>query len=148
MVQRHALQAIAHNLLGAFLSRNNDLQGYWAVGKLFAFALEKQQPALVWDLLAEPASADFPLLAAPYAAHLRAALQTAGIQPESLHTARLELHFRHLDPVLLQKSDQRGMHPFEGVCALGAKRPRVYVARRLDFCAVHNPHFEMQSVRS
>lgn len=36
---RNALKSIAAGVLGSFVSRNNDFNGYWAIGQLYSIAL-------------------------------------------------------------------------------------------------------------
>lgn len=58
MPSRRIFKSIAHNLLGSFVSRNHDFNGYWALGQLYTISHEAQTLCVVIDLLtaeAEPA---------------------------------------------------------------------------------------------
>lgn len=50
------LKGIAYSLLGNFVSRNNDLDGYWAIGKFCQMALEREISAIDFDLLSSDAN--------------------------------------------------------------------------------------------
>ncbi len=54
---RH-IKGIAYSLLGNFVSRNNDLDGYWAIGKFYQMALERGISTIDFDLLS-PVATDF-----------------------------------------------------------------------------------------
>ncbi len=51
MTRRRELNGIAGNLPGSFVSRNNDVAGYWAIGKLCALALQTANGAISIELL-------------------------------------------------------------------------------------------------
>jgi hypothetical protein len=62
MPRRKAFQDAARGLLGAFVSRNNDVGGYWAIGKLYAHARRSRSPEVRIDLIEStiaPPSAEF-----------------------------------------------------------------------------------------
>jgi hypothetical protein len=54
MPRRNELNSICHNLLHTFLSRNNDLNGYWAIGLLYLNATRAGELTLRIDLADEP----------------------------------------------------------------------------------------------
>ena len=67
------LTNVASNLCGSFASRNNDLDGYWAIGKLRSLAERNGQTTVLLDLLAsstQPSSSEL----APVLAHYRGLL--------------------------------------------------------------------------
>jgi len=51
MKSRSLLQGIAHSLAETFISRNNDIDGYWGIGMLYAEALRHASPRVSIDLL-------------------------------------------------------------------------------------------------
>ena len=62
MPRRRELKVVAHSLLCAFLGRNNDVAGYWALGKLCGHALSHGSRHVEVDLLGErmtPAGEEF-----------------------------------------------------------------------------------------
>ncbi len=44
------LKNIAHGLLGTFLSRNNDIGGYWGIGVLKQYAIRHDLAEIIFDL--------------------------------------------------------------------------------------------------
>ena len=60
MSGRNKLRGVAHAVLGSFISRNNDIDGYWALGLLRSFADTAGVAELRFDLVtgtAEPSGA-------------------------------------------------------------------------------------------
>ncbi|PHS13773.1 MAG: hypothetical protein COA78_06700 [Blastopirellula sp.] len=51
MARRKELKNIAAGIVGSFISRNNDIDGYWGIGKLYSFAKLKQVEMVQLDLL-------------------------------------------------------------------------------------------------
>ena len=56
MASRKELKSIAAGIIGAFNSRNNDLDGYWGIGKLYSFALSNKTDSVTLDLMNETIS--------------------------------------------------------------------------------------------
>jgi hypothetical protein len=54
MARRKELRGIAYDLAASFASRNNDAEGYWAVGKLYSYSLQSNTKRLSFDLLSAP----------------------------------------------------------------------------------------------
>lgn len=51
MARRSELKVIAYDLLASFVSRNNDLDGYWALGFFQAYLQDGGPDVLLFDLL-------------------------------------------------------------------------------------------------
>jgi hypothetical protein len=52
MAGRNKLRGVAHAVLGSFISRNNDIDGYWGLGLLRSFADTAGVAELRFDLIA------------------------------------------------------------------------------------------------
>jgi hypothetical protein len=82
--QRSA-QPLAAGLYGSFISRNNDVAGYWGIGKLCLLAQQRRTTIVRLDLVAgsiAPESAEFAKLVSGYVAMLKTHLSARKI-PES-----------------------------------------------------------------
>jgi hypothetical protein len=78
MTRRRELNGIAGNLLGSFVSRNNEVAGYWAIGKLCAIALQTANGEISIELLTKrltPPSPECNPMLDRYAAHLVSSLE-------------------------------------------------------------------------
>ena len=54
MPRRSELQGIANNLASWFVSRNNDVNGYWALGPLYLHAKHTSQQSVIAPILPRP----------------------------------------------------------------------------------------------
>jgi hypothetical protein len=51
MSSRRVWNSITHNVVDSFLSRNNDIDGYWTIGKLHLLARENAITKIMFDLV-------------------------------------------------------------------------------------------------
>ena len=51
MKNKRKLKNIANGILSSFLSRNNDVNGYWGIGKLYSLILKEKMNIVTIDLL-------------------------------------------------------------------------------------------------
>ncbi|WP_378178258.1 hypothetical protein [Aquimarina sp. SS2-1] len=51
MGKRKLFKNIANGVLGSFVSRNNDVQGYWGIGKLYSLMINKDKYEVEIDLI-------------------------------------------------------------------------------------------------
>lgn len=89
------LNHAAAGLLTSFVSRNNDFDGYWALGMLCREAARHGDIAAL-DLLAPDAQASSPAaraVARQYAAFLRRAIERLGLAPAEVTRARIDIRF-------------------------------------------------------
>ena len=56
MVSRKELKNIGGGIIGSFNSRNNDVDGYWGIGKLYRFAILNDTDTVILDLINESIS--------------------------------------------------------------------------------------------
>lgn len=96
MPKSRYLKNIANGLCGAFTSRNNELDGYWAIGKLRSLAGQHEQGTISIDLLAQsiqPPSHEFSPMLARYR-HLLARLAgLSGTRLDDITAARIMIDF-------------------------------------------------------
>ena len=50
MPRRNQVRGIVHDISGSFVSRNNDMDGYWAIGKLYQLAVNNEATSVYIDL--------------------------------------------------------------------------------------------------
>lgn len=81
MGRRSALQGVCNDLLDSFISRNNDLNGYWALGKFQAFLTKRSREKLCFLLVGENSQKSvFPQTLTYYQFALDRHLRQHGIQ--------------------------------------------------------------------
>lgn len=96
MPRNARLTNIAAGLCGSFASRNNDLGGFWAIGKLRLLAEQYSQSAVSLDLLAgsmQPSSSEFAQLLSDYHYLLHKLASRSGIRLEEITAAYISVDF-------------------------------------------------------
>jgi hypothetical protein len=95
MISMAVLKHIAGGILGSFVSRNNDVGGYWALGILYADATDSNDVVRL-SLLepsAIPPTPNVQLVAENYAEFLHRALIRKGVAREDLAEVNVEVQF-------------------------------------------------------
>lgn len=150
MPQRNALKGIAHGLLGTFISRNNDIAGYWGLGVLRLFAKTNKHSELKIELLEQkPESkpqSPIRTIIANYRQWLLNALKNAGIHTKQLEAARIDIRFTTFDAIPDAIRDTRG-EPYVCTVSLHASNGRTYRASKIGVCSPHDPKREARSTR-
>ena len=146
MARRRKLYDVAAALLDAFLSRNNDLNGYWAVGQLRSFADAQGIDEVRLDLLRGDTPAH-PDVASCVTANFRAVLERhwsiRDLPRDWLRSAEVVLVFGAFEssrePLYLTLGD-----PLICAVSLVDERGRTYRCRRSARCLPHNPRREQR----
>ncbi len=92
MARRRQFNAICHDLLETFISRYNDLNGYWALGYYQAHLLDEDYSHLEFNLVGprtEPSSQPFPVSEAYYRGAVYRLMRANVMPPEWLALARI-----------------------------------------------------------
>lgn len=145
---RYRLRGIAAAILGSFTGRNNDLDGYWAIGRLRAFADSQAVQVLRLDLIRGQAEPDGEIprrVAAAYETALRGKSVQFRIPRERLLAAIIELRFAGDGPRAIPKTT-RG-EPFSCAIELTDDRGRGVRFEHRGYCAPHDPQREYRSLR-
>lgn len=144
------LTNIANGLCGSFAGRNNDLDGYWAIGKLRSLAEQAGRTTVSLDVLTssmQPSSSEFAPVLMRYRRLLAKLAGLSRIQLEEIATARITLDFapppwpraRYYEP---QWGDQ-----FSLAVSISANGRATGTARHAGYCRLHDPAREHQSIR-
>jgi hypothetical protein len=145
MARRKDLSGAAFGVLGTFVSRNNDVGGYWALGKLYAHARANDVHDVHVDLLTQsitPPSGQFDEMIAFLRERLARQLAARGVPLDWLKGAEIALSFGG------EKSANRAGDTFEVVVALTDDREQRREARNRGACWPHDPIRESRSARA
>jgi hypothetical protein len=149
---KHAdFKDIVHGLAYGFISRNNDLDGYWAPGKLHALARARGERALnltLWPPATRTQADPVSILEARYRTWIEGALRRRQLDPRHLQSAMLGLAFDRGD--LAEQAQARGLigaPPLVCRVTLTDDRGKVYQCEALAMCRPHDPARESRSVR-
>jgi hypothetical protein len=143
---RSSFRRAVRGVSGSFLSRNNDVGGYWGIGLLYLHAHQRRSRSIKIDLLARqmvPPSEQFETMFDFYARLLIA--QFNGHQnPERWITgAKIYLEFN-----AATDSDVNGSSPFTSIVQIVDDTGQRYVVQAKGRCRLHDPLKEAKSNRS
>lgn len=145
MPRRREFRGAALGLLGAFVSRNNDVGGYWALGKLYKHAKAIGADAIHIELLKSsmtPPGAQFASMIEYFQQMLSRQLTARRLPNAWLAGAEIVVRFTG------QKSDEQPGDVFECVVTLTDDRGRPHRAQGFGSCWVHSPLREFKSTRA
>lgn len=148
MSRRKELKNIASGLYGSFVSRNNDVDGYWGIGKLCLLAQQNGARKVLLDLLARsvvPQSTDFSKLVNGYYLFLQKQLTARRIPETWVRSAVVELDFA--------PDDLNGKHIliatwgnlFKLVVTITDDMEKNHTVCGYDYCGPHDPKKESKS---
>jgi hypothetical protein len=143
------LKGIVSGLLGTFVSRNNDIDGYWGLGVLRKLAESNGLAQIEIDLLCEDEEAEaIESCKTRYRRWLQTTLAKNNLSQRSLRSARIRIHFAEgfsAYPDAIR--DTRGL-PYECLVEIRRDDGGTYVASKVGVCMPHDPSRESKSNRS
>ncbi|WNC67481.1 hypothetical protein RI845_13255 [Thalassotalea nanhaiensis] len=150
MARRKELGSIASGIIGSFNSRNNDIDGYWAIGKLYNLVVQHEIKAVFVDLRSKkitPLSNDFDLMISNYHNMLNRLLVKHNIPSEWVISVKISVAF---------EAEYENKHhywrsalgnPCNLKCDILDDNGRHHVAYAYNNCMPHDPSRESQSSR-
>lgn len=144
MTPLRELKNIAHGLAGTFISRNNDVAGYWAIGMLYRECLAAACTTVEFDLIAGYCLPDGSVARAVIPRH--ADWLAARLKGRPIASARILLQFGSLGGFAPPLQASYG-DPFACVVILTTAEGRECGVIRTGRCAPHSAG-EQRSARS
>lgn len=147
MPTRKELKGIAAGLYGSFINRNNDVDGYWGMGKLRLHADQNKSSHVVINLLDEiidPPTKDFAKLIGSYHKFLKQHIAARNIASNWLTGASIDLIFNVPPPEGRTPWRKTFGSLFKLTVTLIDDRNKHYIITGYGYCAPHNPQFEFQ----
>jgi hypothetical protein len=146
---RRELLDVAAAIAGSFVSRNNDVNGYWSLGLLRSYADYHNLRCLRFDILAPDAIQDSELLnliSDRYRSFLARQLTVRKIARATVSRAEVALTFDPEAPNV--PADPTYGAPFSCLVRLTDHSGREFQRRLLGCCNPHNPLRELRSSRA
>lgn len=152
MASRSVLRSVAHDLAHSFVSRNNDVDGYWALGLILAEALDRSEPKPRIDLITGASSAAFgglPLAWVPgwYVSMCSSLIERQGLARSRVQGAVLSVGFE-LEPDRLRRSASPQIPPrsqrFTCTAQIVDDRGRCWAASCAGACFPHDERFVLR----
>jgi hypothetical protein len=145
MPRRKELRGGAFGLLGSFVSRNNDVGGYWALGKLYEHAMKANARDVSIDLSAmtiTPPNTEFREMVNTFRQRLVRQLLARKLPAEWVGGAVIRVAFSRT------KSLDKAGDVFDCTVALTDDKGRTHDARTSGACWLHDPMRESRSTRA
>jgi len=150
MPQSARLTNIASGLSGAFASRNNDLDGYWSIGKLRSLADQHGQSTVSLDMLAssmQPLASGFEPVLARHQLLLAKLADISGIRLEDISAASIVLDFAPPPRPRAGYCTPDCGDPFDLTVRIEADGRAAGIVRHAGYCRPHDPIQETRSTR-
>jgi len=150
MPSAHALKGIASGLVETFVSRNNDVSGYWGIGQIQREIKGQSHAAVELDLLHGKATPDGPTareLVAHYSAYLSASLAREGFAISRVTAAKVLIEFGPMGEASIPELGALGS-PFNCKAVLESRGGKIFSATRAGHSWPHDPERELRSRRS
>jgi hypothetical protein len=150
MPRRKQLKNIASGLYGSFISRNNDVSGYWGIGKLCLLTQKNKTTTVQINLLAEtisPDSQEFKKLLASYHAFLHTHLASQDIPLDWIIAATIDINFNPADQPKKATLLLSNGNLFKLSVAITDDRNKIHTISGYGRCRKHNPKSEQRSTR-
>ena len=145
MPRRKELRGAAFGLLGSFVSRNNDVSGYWALGRLYEHAVKTNASNVCVDLLnltITPPSGDFAAMATHFQRMLGAQLAARRLPDDWVRGATICVEFGRV------KCPETPGDVFNSIVLITDDKGRTHGATASGACWVHDPVREARSTRA
>jgi hypothetical protein len=146
--RRKLLKNVASGLCGSFISRNNDVAGYWGLGKLRSLAQRHQTTTVSLDLLARsitPHDEQFSKLISGYRVRFAKQLNSKNISESLITSATIHVDF---EPAMHEQTRipmATWGKPFKLSVEIVDDERRSHSVSNYGYCAPHDPTRESKS---
>ena len=152
MPRIRTLKSIMSGVLGSFVSRNNDVNGYWGIGILCLQAVMLKVPSISFNLtLSSTLTTNRDVvvvgMSERYGRMLQTLVRKGGISVASLQCATVTIEFGLPRPLRTTAPMTRG-EPFVCTLSILDDRGRSLSVSLASWCAPHDPRKETRSCRS
>ena len=146
MGRRRDLRGIVGNLLSSFVSRNNDLDGYWALGLLKAAVEREPTPKISLDLLtasAQPKTTAAEQVAKSYGRWLARELRNHELSVGLLQEANITVEFGSFHGSAPPSQVMRG-EPYICAVRIVDDHGKIYQRAASGWCDIHDAARELR----
>jgi hypothetical protein len=151
MPRRSELNGVASDIVRSFVSRNNDVRGYWALGKLYVYAKEHNDnllPIPVIPLEQELSNETVAFVARNCGTKLLAMIENRKLPKSWLTSACITVHFESTTAKPQFFSTRTNGRPFQCRIELNDDLGRKHVASVDGWCSPHDSNIETRSARA
>ena len=150
MPRRRELKGVAAGIAQKFVSRYNDIGGYWALGKLYQHAIDASSNEVSIDILsatAEVSSSKLARVTGNYRDYLFTRIDRLGFDRDQISAARISVYF-DVEPTLKQiRNKYTWGKPFLCQVSLVDDLSMCRDFEVRGWCGVHDPSREQCNAR-
>lgn len=149
MARRRELLDIARGISSSFNSRNNDFQGYWALGVLYKFASTNNINSLEFNILnntVPPNIEYFSQITSRYNDLLYHLLKVKNIDCDWVKSASIKIDFNQYDEIYPEQIFYPVGDPYIITMILIDDRNKIFESARYGKCKYHDPNQELRRV--
>ena len=150
MKRRNQIINIAYGILGSFLSRNNDVDGYWALGLFYKAAHDKYSNTFKLDLLSKESNPHYKFsyyVATRYEDYLLSQIKKKKLESVQIAKAHIIIEFNvEATKSHMNKKFTWGQ-PFNCKIEIINEKGNSYKSEGIGWCAEHDPEHERRSIR-
>lgn len=143
MSKRKQFKNIINGLLCSFISRNNDVDGYWGIGKMYALMVKSKSLKIEIDLIKKtmsPYDKEFKLAISTYSKYLFNSMEIEKIAREDLSQAIIILKGFPNTPIL--SLERLAPHKIHCKIIIIDNLSVKYSLEKNVWCREHNPELE------
>ncbi len=150
MPRRKELRGVASGIASSFISRNNDVDGYWAMGIFYQMASVKGDNKFILNLVTGESSPKFKYskrVALPYHEYFLNQLVKKGIEEHQVADAIVEIEFNVVPTKRHTMSKWTWGDPFMCRVTITDDLSKKHVYKEYGWCGQHDPTKERRSTR-
>lgn len=151
MARRKQLKGLAAGICGSFISRNNDINGYWAVGRLYSNAVDNDLEKVELDLKNRkcvPNTELANLVLTRYNEYMFTQLKKMGLKQSQITSATIGVEFNLAADQQVVPAKLTWGEPFCCTVTLTDDLGNVWQDKSISWCGLHDPNKEMRSTRA
>ncbi|GEM_PF-1916376 len=149
MVRRKELKSVAESIADKFVSRYNDIGGYWTIGKIYRFLDTQETTEFTYDIIDQtstPTYGAFDEIDKPYAQMLVSQCQNKGFCNMPVG-AKVILSFESENIINNGTMKKTGGRSFLCTVVIEDDIGQLWSGQRRDWCWKHQPELEIRSTR-
>jgi hypothetical protein len=150
MPRRKELKGISSGIASSFISRNNDVDGYWAMGIFYKIAFESGDNKFTLNLLSGESAPKFKYskrIAKPYHEYLLNQLEKKGLEEYQVTAAIVELVFNVPQTTKHKMFSMTWGEPFMCRVTISDDLGKKHIYEENGWCGQHDPFRERRSTR-
>jgi hypothetical protein len=150
MPSRKELKGISAGIANSFISRNNDVDGYWAMGILYKIAFTSGDNKFSLNLLSGASSPKFKYskrIAKPYYEYMLRQLKKKGLEEDQVATAIVDLDFNVPHTKKHKMFRWTWGEPFMCRVTITDDLDKIHIYEEYGWCGQHDPERERRSIR-